>query len=353
MRKTLKVFYLGLAAVLLTTTMATASRDDRKTEITVNERIEIPGYILTPGEYTMELVEGTAPTRVVAFRDSNGELITTTMALSAKRTDPEGTKFTFYETPATAPPAMRKWFYPGATIGLEFVYPESRSNELAKYSHRHVPSVTDAEFAKAFQKAHAPDILAVKEVTIYAVSPDQKKVDMKTAAEKNMDADRSSWDSSRYLMSREMEETRLEKHIRKEIVTLPFYSLWDHISFAVNDEGEVTVDGKVYRPSLKQSVERAVSRVEGVTDVDNQLEVLPTSSNDDDIRMATYRRIYGHSALQRYQLRAVPPIHIIVENGRVSLEGVVSSEFDKRIAGTQANTVNGVFAVVNNLRVDG
>lgn len=168
-----------------------------------------------------------------------------------------------------------------------------------------------------------------------------------------MAADRSTWDSSQYLRSREMEESRLEKQIRKEIVTLPFYSLWDHISFAVNDDGEVTVDGKVYRPSLKKSVERAVSRIEGVTDVDNQLEVLPTSPNDDDIRMATYRRIYGNSALQRYQLRAVPPIHIIVENGRVTLEGVVSSEFDKRIAGTQANTVNGVFDVVNNLRVDG
>ncbi len=353
MRKTLQIFSFGLTALLLTVTMATASPNDLKTEITVNEQIEIPGHILTPGEYTMALMDNTAPTRVVVFRDSDGEFVASAMAWTAERTDPEGTKFTFYETPANEPPAMRKWFYPGRTIGFEFIYPESRSNKLARYSHRHVPSMTDTDFAKAFQKAHTPDILAVKEVTIYAVSPDQKKVDMKTAESANLEADRRTQDSSRYLVSREMEESRLERQIRKEIVTLPFYSIWDHISFSVNDNGAVTVNGKVYRPSLKKSVERAVGRIEGVTAVDNQLEVLPTSTFDDDIRMATYRRIYGNSALQRYQLRAVPPIHIIVENGHVTLEGVVTSQFDKRLAGSQANTVNGVFDVVNNLRIEG
>lgn len=353
MRSKTKIILSGLATLLLAGTMAMASRVDHKTELTINERVEIPGHILTPGTYYVELVDTGSADQVVAFRDSEEQLITTTLAISAQRADPEGTAFTFYETPATEPPAIRKWFYPGSTIGVEFVYPESRSNELASYSHRHVPSLSDQDFEKAFNNAQEPDLIAVKELTIYAVSPENKKVDVKEAAKANEASDRMMWDSSHYLQSRELEETQLQRQIRKEIVTLPFYSLWDHITFSVDDSGSVTVAGKVYRPSLKKAVERAVSRVEGVNEVNNEIEILPTSFADDDIRMATYRSIYGHSALQRYQLRAVPPIHIIVENGRVTLEGVVANILDKRVAGAQANSVNGVFEVTNNLRVEG
>lgn len=348
-----KLIYTALAALLLSATTVMAERVDRKTELTVNERIEIPGHVLTPGTYYVELVNNTSPDRVVAFRDSEQQLVTLAFAIPAQRADNEGTSFTFYETPASEPPAMRKWFHPGSTIGVEFVYPETRGNELAAHSHRHVPTMSDADYEKAFKDAKQPDLVAVKEVTIYAMSPESTKVDLENAEKANAAADRLTWDSSRYLNSRELDETTLERQIRKEIVTLPFYSLWDHITFSVSDSGEVTLDGKVYRPSLKESVERAVSRIEGVDEIDNQLEVLPNSFNDDDIRMATYRRIYGHSALQQYQMRAVPPIHIIVENGRVTLEGVVGNTLDKRVAGVQANSVDGVFEVVNNLRVQG
>jgi len=90
-----------------------------------------------------------------------------------------------------------------------------------------------------------------------------------------------------------------------------------------------------------------------VEKVNNQIEVLPLSPNHHRLWLALYRSIYGHSVLQTLAVRAVPPIHIIVENGNVTLEGVVAGEMEKNIAGIQANAVSGVFSVTNNLRVEG
>ena len=145
--------------------------------------------------------------------------------------------------------------------------------------------------------------------------------------------------------------SRLERQVRHELVMLPFYGVFDNLSFSV-DGSKVTLMGQVARPSLKKSAERVVKNVEGVEHVENEIEVLPNSNHDDDIRIAVYRAIYSQPALQRYQLRAVPPIHIIVNKGNVTLEGVVATEADKNIAGIQANGVSGVFKVTNNLRVE-
>jgi hyperosmotically inducible protein len=145
---------------------------------------------------------------------------------------------------------------------------------------------------------------------------------------------------------------RLEREVRRELVMLPFYSLFDHFAFRV-DGYTVTLMGKVSRPTLRSDAENVVKRIEGVEKVVNQIEVLPLSPNDDELRLALYRAIYGHSVLQTLAIRAVPPIHIIVEKGDVTLEGVVASEMQKNIAGIQANGVHGVFSVKNNLRVEG
>jgi len=150
----------------------------------------------------------------------------------------------------------------------------------------------------------------------------------------------------------EAAEKRLERQVRRELVSLPFYSLFDHFAFRV-DGYTVTLMGKVSRPTLKSDAENVVKRIEGVEKVENQIEVLPLSPNDDKLRLALYRAIYGHSALQTLAIRAVPPIHVIVENGNVTLEGVVASEMQKNIAGIQANGVGGVFSVKNNLWVEG
>jgi len=145
--------------------------------------------------------------------------------------------------------------------------------------------------------------------------------------------------------------SRIEKEVRREIVTLPFYSVFDHFAYRV-DGGTVTLTGEVSRPTLKSDAENVVQRIEGVEKVNNGIKVLPVSPNDDRLRMALYRSIYGHTALQTLAIRAVPPIHIIVENGNVTLEGAVANEAQKMVAGMQANGVSGVFSVTNNLRID-
>jgi hyperosmotically inducible protein len=133
---------------------------------------------------------------------------------------------------------------------------------------------------------------------------------------------------------------------------LPYYGVFDNLAYKVDPDGTVTLLGQVALPTLKSDAENAVKRIEGVEKVVNNLEVLPTSGNDDRIRRATYRAIYGNSVLSQYQLRAVPPIHIIVKNGHVTLEGAVARQMDKQIAGMQANGVHGAFSVTNNLVVD-
>jgi len=145
---------------------------------------------------------------------------------------------------------------------------------------------------------------------------------------------------------------RIQREVRHELVMLPWYGVFDNFAYKVSNDGAVTLLGQVSRPSLKSDAEAVVKKIEGVERVVNKIEVLPLSPHDDDIRIATYRAIYGHSSLHRYQMRAVPPIHIIVRNGHVTLEGVVATEADKNIAGIQANGVSQVFSVTNNLRVE-
>lgn len=144
--------------------------------------------------------------------------------------------------------------------------------------------------------------------------------------------------------------SELAKKIRKELVTLPFYGVFDNFAFTV-DGGTVTLLGQVSRPTLKSSAENVVKRLEGVTRVDNRIEVLPLSRFDDNIRIGVLRAVYGYPALDRYGLGAQPSIRIIVKNGEVTLEGVVDRETDRDIAFLRANGVFGVFKVNNNLRI--
>ena len=146
-------------------------------------------------------------------------------------------------------------------------------------------------------------------------------------------------------------QRRLEREVRHELVMLPYYDVFDNLEYRV-DGSYVTLSGQVVRPTLKSGAENVVKNIEGVERVTNNIEVLPLSPNDDRLRVAVYRSIYGHAALQRYSIRSVPPIHIIVRNGNVTLEGIVASEGDRNIANIQANTVSGVFSVKNNLRVE-
>jgi hyperosmotically inducible protein len=140
--------------------------------------------------------------------------------------------------------------------------------------------------------------------------------------------------------------------VRHELVMQPYYSVFDDLSYNVNtDNGVVTLDGAVTRPVLKSDVEHAVKKIPGVTQVVNNIKVLPLSPFDNRIRVAEYRAIFSFGGLYRYAQGAIPSVHIIVENGHVTLTGVVDTEADKNMAYIRANGVSGVFSVTNSLRV--
>lgn len=143
---------------------------------------------------------------------------------------------------------------------------------------------------------------------------------------------------------------QLAKKVRKELVTLPWYGVFDNLAYEI-DGSTVTLSGQVVQPSTRKDAERRVKKLQGVERVVNNIEVLPLSGFDDSIRANTYRALMGwNSPLFRYGRGVNPSIHIVVSGGHVTLEGVVSSEGDRRLAYTLANSVPGVFSVTNNLR---
>jgi hyperosmotically inducible protein len=145
-------------------------------------------------------------------------------------------------------------------------------------------------------------------------------------------------------------QQNMVKEIRHQLVLLPYYSVFDNLSFRL-EGSKVILLGQVVRPTLKSDAGAVVKSVEGVSSVQNDIEVLPNSPMDDQLRRAVYRAIYGEPGLSRYALSAVPSIHIIVKNGNVSLEGVADNDTDKNLAGLRANGVPNVFSVKNNLVV--
>jgi len=143
---------------------------------------------------------------------------------------------------------------------------------------------------------------------------------------------------------------KLVKEVRHELVMLPYYSVFDNLAYKV-ERDRVTLYGQVVRPTLKSDAENVVKSIEGVASVKNEIEVLPVSPMDDQLRRTLYRAIYGDNTLFRYSVSSVPSIHIIVKNGHVTLEGVVDNETDKNLAGMRANGVSNVFSVDNNLKI--
>ncbi len=146
-------------------------------------------------------------------------------------------------------------------------------------------------------------------------------------------------------------EQWLNNQVRHELVMLPWYSVFDSLGYRI-DGTTVILEGQVARASLKPDAENAVKHIEGVEKVVNNIEVLPLSPMDNQIRMATFRALYGNSSLSMYARQPVPSIHIIVKNGNVTLTGVVSNEMDKNLATIRANGVPNVFSVTNNLQVE-
>jgi BON domain-containing protein len=143
----------------------------------------------------------------------------------------------------------------------------------------------------------------------------------------------------------------LNAKVRHKLVTLPFYSIFDDLNYVV-EGGTVTLTGEVTRPVLRSDAEAVVKRIPGVASVSNQIEVLPLSDFDNRIRRSVYLTLFHpNSPLFRYSFGADPSIHIIVDNGHVTLKGFVSSKSDKQIAAMYVQQVFGVFSVTNDLNV--
>ena len=142
----------------------------------------------------------------------------------------------------------------------------------------------------------------------------------------------------------------LAREIRHQIAALPFYSVFDSIAFTL-DGKKVTLTGQVLRPMLKRHAEEAIKTLEGVDVVVDQIEVLPNSATDDELRRGIYRAVFEDPELAPYAAQASPPIHIVVKNGSVTLEGTVKSMADKNLAGMRASGVANVVGVKNNLAV--
>ena len=145
-------------------------------------------------------------------------------------------------------------------------------------------------------------------------------------------------------------EQWLQQEVRHQLLLLSWYTVFDDLEYSV-DGYTVTLKGAVVNPVLKSDAENAVKHIEGVEKVDNQIEVLPNSPMDNEIRRAEYRKIYSQPSLSRYGIGNLQSIHIIVKNGHVTLTGFVNSESDKNVANLEANSVPNVFSVTNKLVV--
>ena len=151
--------------------------------------------------------------------------------------------------------------------------------------------------------------------------------------------------------SLDREREHIIKEVRHELLMVPRINVFDNIAFRVQGS-TVVLEGQVTQPIAKDDAGNAVKGIEGVERIDNKIEVLPLSPNDDRLRVALYRAIYGFNGLDRYALTVVKPIRIIVKNGHVTLEGVVANQADKNLAGIRANGVRGAFSVTNNLQIE-
>jgi hyperosmotically inducible periplasmic protein len=144
----------------------------------------------------------------------------------------------------------------------------------------------------------------------------------------------------------------LQKEVQHHLRMLNYYTVFDILGYSVNGS-TVVLEGKVTRPELKTEAVATVKSIHGVTDVQDNIKVLPLSNDDDRIRRAAYRAIYGDSQLSKYGFQSVQSIHIIVENGAITLEGDVDSQADKNVAGIRASSVPEAFSSKNNLLVHG
>jgi len=148
----------------------------------------------------------------------------------------------------------------------------------------------------------------------------------------------------------ERKDLQVAHDVSRQVLTYPQFSIFDSVHMQV-DNGIVTLTGKVTMPYKKNDIEKRIARIDGVHQVVNKITVLPVSNFDDELRFRIARAIYGNSNFWNYGSMANPPIHVIVENGHVTLDGVVNSSVERMLARSLA-TGFGAFSVTNELKTD-
>ena len=145
---------------------------------------------------------------------------------------------------------------------------------------------------------------------------------------------------------------RLFRSVQKQILTYPQFSIFDSVDARVSETGEVELTGKVTMPYKRDALERRIAKAPGVVRVENKLEVMPVSQFDDDLRFRIARAIYSNANFWAYGSMANPPIHVIVDRGRVTLQGVVNNDVDRTLARAIASSFMSFGEVKNELRTD-
>lgn len=147
-------------------------------------------------------------------------------------------------------------------------------------------------------------------------------------------------------------EKDLGNEVRQTLTKLPYYGVFDHLEYSIDGEGVVTLSGATRTYVVRNSAVSAVKHLDGVSRVEDKIEVLPLSRFDDDIRVRAFNAIFRYPALSRYAINPMFPIRIIVNRGDVTLEGVVNNEFDRTLIYNRIQALPGIFSVTNELRLD-
>ncbi len=352
--KTLSIV-LGLVVVCLTlSATAMASDFDKKTIITTNQPLEIPGQVVLPaGKYVMKLADlGSSRNVVQVFNADETKLYATVMGIPDYRPEaPEKPEISLYETEKGNPYAIREWFYRGSNYGIEF----PGADRASKYaSDSTIKSIVERNLEKRHltPKNGAKIRVAVDDhvITLSGTVPSLKL--MREAEEQARHAGNGVLVENHLSVAdvRKSDE-QLAQEVSHAIRMYPRYDIFDWIEGTVHN-GVVTLTGAVREPYRKSDYAHLVEEVAGVKQIENEVRVLPLSTFDDQIRYAAYRAIYRDPQFRTYLIGPNPPIHIVVQNGKVTLKGMVATPMEKQLAEMNVRTGVMAFEVNNDLQVE-
>jgi hyperosmotically inducible protein len=176
-------------------------------------------------------------------------------------------------------------------------------------------------------------------------------VDAQRDAEKAALEESKMVDNRLKIVPEQRTDADIRKDVRSAVLRYPYYSIFDDIEYSI-DDGVVVLHGSVYRPNRRTDIDGLVARIPGVREIQNEIEVQPASLFDDQLRRELVRAIYGSDQLGHYGIQPNPPIHIIVNRGKVTLTGYVNSQVDKALVNSMARQTL-AFDVSNQVNVDG